>query len=30
VNPVTLRLTVRVLINRNCGYRDLTVGLPRN
>jgi hypothetical protein len=30
VNAVTRRLTVRVLINRNCGYRDLTVGLPRN
>lgn len=30
VNALTRRLTVRVLINRNCGYRDLTVGLPRN
>jgi hypothetical protein len=29
-NLVTRRMTVRVLINRNCGYRDLTVGLPRN
>jgi hypothetical protein len=30
VNVLTRRLTVRLLINRNCGYRDLTVGLPRN
>lgn len=30
VNALTRRLSVRVLINRNCGYRDLTVGLPRN
>lgn len=30
VNAVTRRLSIRVLINRNCGYRDLTEGLPRN
>jgi len=30
VNMLTRRLSIRVLINRNCGYRDLTVGLPRN
>jgi tryptophanyl-tRNA synthetase len=30
VNALTRRMAVRVLINRNCGYRDLTVGLPRN
>lgn len=29
-NLVSRRLSVRFLINRNCGYRDLTVGLPRN
>lgn len=30
VNPATRRLFVRYLINRNCGYRDLVEGLPRN
>lgn len=30
VNTETRRLIVRFLINRNCGYRDLTLGLPRN
>ncbi len=30
VNALTRRISFRVLINRNCGYRDLTVGLPRN
>jgi hypothetical protein len=30
VNLVSRQLSVRFLINRNCGYRDLTVGLPRN
>jgi len=30
VDAVTRRLSIRFLINRNCGYRDLTVGLPRN
>ncbi len=30
VNQTTRRLAVRFLINRNCGYRDLTEGLPRN
>jgi hypothetical protein len=30
VNPATRRLAVRFLLNRNCGYRDLTEGLPRN
>lgn len=30
VNTETRRLIVRFLVNRNCGYRDLTLGLPRN
>ncbi len=30
VNTETRRLIVRILINRNCGFRDLTIGLPRN
>jgi hypothetical protein len=30
VNTVTRRVFVRIVLNRNCGYRDLTEGLPRN
>lgn len=30
VNSSTRRIAVRFLINRNCGYRDLTEGVPRN
>jgi hypothetical protein len=30
VNTGMRRLLVRFLINRNCGYRDLVEGLPRN
>ncbi len=30
INTATGRLSVRFLLNRNCGYRDLTEGLPRN
>lgn len=30
VNPITKRVFVRMVLNRNCGYRDLTEGLPRN
>lgn len=30
VNSATRRIAVRFLINRNCGYRDLTEGVPRN
>jgi hypothetical protein len=30
VNSTTRRIAVRFLINRNCGYRDLTEGVPRN
>lgn len=30
VNQQTGRLAVRFLFNANCGYRDLTVGVPRN
>jgi hypothetical protein len=30
INTVTRRLFVRFLLNRNCGYRDLVEGLPRN
>lgn len=30
VNPQTKRLAVRFLLNANCGYRDLTEGVPRN
>jgi hypothetical protein len=30
INSNTKRLIVRYLINLNCGYRDLTEGLPRN
>lgn len=29
-NAATRRATVRLLLNRNCGYRDLTEGLPTN
>lgn len=30
VNMATKRVFVRMVLNRNCGYRDLTEGLPRN
>ena len=30
VNQQTRRLAVRFLLNANCGYRDLTEGVPRN
>jgi hypothetical protein len=30
VNTETRRIFLRFLINRNCGYRDLTVGVPNN
>ena len=30
VNNVTRRVFVRFVLNRNCGFRDLTEGLPRN
>ncbi len=30
VNTNTSRVFVRFVLNRNCGYRDLTEGLPRN
>jgi hypothetical protein len=30
VNVQTRRLAVRFLVNANCGYRDLTEGVPRN
>lgn len=30
VNTSTKRVFVRLILNRNCGYRDLTLGLPRN
>ncbi len=30
INLATRRAVVRLMINRNCGYRDLIEGLPRN
>jgi hypothetical protein len=30
VNQTTRRLAVRFLVNANCGFRDLTEGVPRN
>ena len=30
INQQTRRLAVRFLLNANCGYRDLTEGVPRN
>lgn len=28
--PAERRMILRTLVNRNCGYRDLTVGVPKN
>jgi hypothetical protein len=30
VNTATRRVILRFMLNRNCGYRDLTEGIPRN